>query len=71
MIRKISFGVDYKNAMHYQVGQSFGNVEIDTIRQQAPNEFEIYVIDNDGTVVLWKKLQNMPVVVEYDIKAFS
>lgn len=71
MIRKISFGVDYKDAMHYTVGQSFGRVTINTIRKVNPNHYEIYVQDDEDVVFLWKEVINMPVVLEFDLKAFS
>lgn len=71
MIRKLSFGTDYKDAMHYTTGQSFGRVTIDTIRKINPNHYEIFIKDDEGMVFLWKEVIDMPVVVEYDIKAFS
>jgi len=71
MIRKISFGTDYKNAMHYQVGQTFGNITIDTILMKAPNTYAIYVKDDEGVIFRWKTIENMPVVIEYDLKAFN
>jgi hypothetical protein len=71
MIRKLSFGVDYKNAMHYTSGQPFGRSTIDVIRKVNPNHFEIYVKDREGVVFLWKEVIDMPCVVEYDIEAFN
>lgn len=71
MIRKISIGPDYKEAMHYTVGQSFNRVTISTIRQSAAGSYEIYVQNDNDEVILWKEVVGMPVVVEYDVKAFS
>lgn len=68
IIRKISVGPDYKNSMHYSVGQ-----------EVLDRSYSIYDItkDNDGhkvwiiklgEIVLWKTFsQNMPVSVEYKI----
>ena len=71
MIRKLSVGPDYKQAMHYTSGQSFGRVTIDAIRKINSNHYEIYIKDDEGVVFLWKEAINMPVFVEYDIKAFD
>lgn len=71
MIRKISIGVDYKNAMHYQVGQSFFDMTIDTIRQVDSGSFEIWVKTSKSEVILWKKVVGMPCIVEMDTKAFG
>lgn len=70
MIRKLSLGRDYKDAMHYTVGQSFGRNTIDAIRQVHPEHYEIFIQDEDGNVFVWKSIVNMPVVIEYDIKGF-
>lgn len=71
MIRKISIGPDYKNAMHYHVGQTFGPVTIDTIRKEAPLHYAIYVRNDLNEISLWKEIVGMPVVVEKDLNAFS
>lgn len=71
MIRKISIGVDYKDAMHYTVGQRFGGMTIDTIRQINPQHYEIWVINSDNELFLWKQVVGMPCVVEMDVKAFG
>jgi len=71
MIRKISIGVDYKDAMHYTVGQSFGNMTIDTILKINPSHYEIWVRNSDNELSIWKEVINMPVVVENDQKAFG
>jgi len=69
MIRKISVGVDYKDAMHFTVGQTLRGSTIDTIRQVDANNYEIF-IEKGGETFLWKKVINMPVVVEMNIDSF-
>lgn len=71
MIRKISIGVDYKDAMHYMVGQNFGRNTIEVIRKISAQHYEIWIRTEDNEVVLWKEVVNAPVVVEMDIKAFG
>jgi len=71
MIRKISIGVDYKDAMHYTVGQSFGNMTIDTIQQINPQHYEIWIKNRDNELSVWKQVVNMPCVIEMDLKAFG
>lgn len=71
MIRKISIGVDYKDAMHYTVGQAMRGQTIHTIRQVNTQHYEIYITDEGGATYCWKTIINMPVVVEHDIEAFS
>jgi len=71
MIRKISIGIDYKDAMHYTVGQSFGNMTLDTIKQINPRHYEIYVKNGSNEVSLWKQVIDMPCVIEMDLKAFG
>lgn len=71
MIRKISFGVDYKNAMHYSVHQRFGKMTITNIRQKNTNHYEIWIMNDQRETFLWKEIINMPVVVEMDIDSFS
>ena len=63
MIRKISIGVDYKDAMHYTVGQRFGHMTIEAIRKVAPKHYEIWVRTDDDEVILWKE--------ERDTKAYG
>jgi len=71
MIRKISIGVDYKDAMHYTVGQFMRGQTIHAIKQIDSKHYEIYITDKDNVTFLWKSIVNMPVVVEQDIDAFS
>jgi hypothetical protein len=71
MIRKISIGIDYKDAMHYSVGQFFGKNTIETIRQITPQHYEIWIRTENNEILLWKSIINVPVVIEQDIKAFG
>lgn len=69
VIRKISVGSDYKNAMNYMHNQSVlqGNYKIHLIRQTEAGDIEIFIEANDE-VVLWKKINsNMPFLIEYNI----
>lgn len=71
MIRKISFGPDYKDAMHYQIGQPFGKMTISLIRKISSSYYQIWVTNEDKEEFIWKEIVDMPVVVEMDINAFS
>jgi hypothetical protein len=66
-IRKISIGSDYKNAMHYIVGQEVlgGSYVIEEI-VEYDNGYGIY-IKSDGVILEWKRFKNLPVVIEYNI----
>lgn len=71
MIRKISIGADYKDAMHYTAGQPFGGMTVDTIKQITPEHYEIWIKNKDNELLLWKQVIGMPVVIEMDLKAFG
>lgn len=66
-IRKISIGSDYKNAMHYIVGQVVlgGSHVIEEIVEYDEG-YGIY-IKSDGVILEWKRFKNLPVVIEYNI----
>jgi hypothetical protein len=68
-IRKISVGSDYKNAMHYIVGQEVlgGSYLIDSINFEEKG-YSVWV-KKDGEVVKWKEVTNTPVMVEYNLNA--
>lgn len=71
-IRKIAIGPDYKGgAMHYLMGQKVldSSHEIHLIKfNTLKNSFEVYVINSNQEVFLWKEFtQMMPIVVEYNI----
>lgn len=71
MIRKISIGADYKDAMHYTVGQSFNRMTIDTIKEINTKHYEIWVRNSQNEVYRWKRVINMPCVVEDDVHGFD
>jgi len=67
-IRKIAVGPDYKNAMHYEVGQSVikGIYKIHSI-QEKDGCYVVRIV-KDNIVVDWKKVNlQMPVHVEFNI----
>lgn len=68
-IRKISIGSDYKNAMHYIVGQEVlgGSYLIESINFEEKG-YSVWVKKN-GEVVKWKEVINNPVMVEYNLNA--
>lgn len=71
MIRKISIGVDYKDAMHYQAGQSFGGMTIDLIKQLSSEHYQIWIKNENNEILLWKEIVGMPCVIEMNLKAFG
>lgn len=67
-IRKIAVGPDYKNAMHYEVGQAVirGNYIIHSI-EECKDGYIVRIV-KDNIVVNWKKVNlQMPVHIEYNI----
>ena len=66
-IRKISVGADYKNAMHYLVGQEVlgGNYTIAEINQEESTH-SIWV-KKDNEIVKWKEISDTPIVIEYNL----
>lgn len=70
VIRKISVGSNYKEAMHYIVGQKVfgGKAEIHLIlKDESSQEYKIWV-SQDGTVMFWKSFNfNMPISTENDL----
>jgi len=70
-IRKISIGVDYKNSMHYIVGQEvlsgYYNIHA-IIRNEQNMSYFIYIESKEKEIVLWKEINtNLPIVVEFNI----
>lgn len=68
-IRKISVGANYKDAMHYIVGQQVigGEYEIHLIKfHEDIDSFRIW-ISNGEEVILWKEFKDMPISIEYNI----
>ena len=70
-IRKISVGPDYKNAMHYSVGQPVisGTHKIHHIRGVDQLGYEIYIENESLEIFLWKSIsESYPVIVEFNIE---
>jgi hypothetical protein len=74
MIRKIIIGRDPKDAMAYYVGMRAGAGKVLAITQDEAYlhkygsiRYLIYVENEEGTM-LWKAIDNMPCILEYDIK---
>ena len=66
-IRKISIGGDYKNAMHYIVGQNVlgGNYTIHEIAEESKG-YSVWIKSN-REVVRWKHFIDIPIVIEYNL----
>jgi len=74
LIRKIVIGRDPKNAMAYHVGMAAGANTVSTIvfdeehmHHTAKSRYLIYVSESSGVQVLWKTVDDMPCIVEYDL----
>lgn len=69
IIRKLSIGDDYKNAMHYIVNQKvFGESTIFEILKDSEKEEYIIWIKQGSEILKWKSFNfNMPISVEYNI----
>jgi len=73
-IRKLISGRDPKNGFAFVVGQTvYGGGTIHAIAKDGRAEqlygrarYLIYVENEDG-IILWKAVESMPVIVEYDI----
>ncbi len=67
MIRKISVGIDLKNAMHFSIGQSFNGYVVESIIIDENSQYKLFV-RRGGEIYLWKVFnQNVPVTVEFDL----
>lgn len=70
IIRKVSIGPDYKDAMRYVHGQPVLDKtwQISNIIK-TEDDVDIYIINDKGEEVLWKSLtKSLPMVVEYHIE---
>jgi len=76
-IRKISVGKEYPDgAIHYQVGKTIRlqnipyivhSILVNTdLRVLGVTAYDIFLANEEGKV-LWKTIQNMPVIVENNI----
>lgn len=74
MIRKIVIGRDPKDAMAYYIGMRAGAGKVVAIIQDdkylnkySSIRYLIYVENDEGTMI-WKAVDNMPCILEYDLK---
>jgi len=70
IIRKLSVGSDYKDAMHYIVGQSvLGNSHhIHLIRLDLDTwTYKTWIESDKGEIFLWKETPHAHASVEFDI----
>lgn len=72
MIRKIIIGSNPKDAMAYVVGHEINGsiikqIELDerTLALTGRSEYLIYIQNSEG-VMPWKRIEGLPVIVEYD-----
>ena len=73
LIRKIVVGRDPKDAMAYYVGMRAGENKVSTIvldekhlYRHGKQRFLVYLSTEDKSQVLWKAVENMPCIIEYD-----
>lgn len=66
-IRKISIGTDYKNSMHYVLGQTVvGDYKIHVMQKTDKGIF--IWIEKNKEVVLWKEINLfVPMTLEFNI----
>jgi len=74
MIRKIVIGRDPKDAMAYYVGMRAGAGKVTAILLDEPHlhkfskkRYLVYIENEEGTM-LWKSIDDMPCILEYDLK---
>lgn len=73
VIRKIIIGKDPKDAMAYYIGMRAGSGKVSTIvlddrhlHKYSKIRYLVYLQDEDGSQVLWKGVDEMPCIVEFD-----
>tara|TARA_R100001224_G_scaffold102196_1_gene74158 strand:+ start:701 stop:940 length:240 start_codon:yes stop_codon:yes gene_type:complete len=73
LIRKIVIGIDPKNAMAYYIGMRAGIGEVSTIvederfqHKYGSTRYLIYIMTDNGQM-LWKSVDSMPCIIEYDL----
>tara|TARA_R110000868_G_scaffold78911_3_gene224734 strand:- start:947 stop:1168 length:222 start_codon:yes stop_codon:yes gene_type:complete len=69
LIRKISIGPDYLNAMHFSIDQPVirKTHTIVEIKRIESDTFEIWIANDKDEAYLWKSIEGMPVVIEFNI----
>ncbi len=73
LIRKIVVGRDPKDAMAYYVGMRAGSGKVSTIIQDerhlhkyGKTRYFVYMQDEEGIQTLWKAIDDMPCILEFD-----
>ena len=73
VIRKIIIGRDPKDAMAYYVGMRAGSGEVSAIvldeeqlYRYGAKRYLVYIQNEDGQM-LWKSVDSMPCILEYDL----
>ncbi|MAO23070.1 MAG: hypothetical protein CMJ25_20150 [Phycisphaerae bacterium] len=73
LIRKIIVGRDPKNGMAYYVGMRAGSGNVSaivederTLVKHGKKRYLVYIENEDGNV-LWKAIDEMPCVLEFDL----
>lgn len=74
LIRKIIIGRDPKDAMAYYVGMNAGRGEVSAIvmddkhlHVHGKKRYLVYLQEEDGSQVLWKVVDDMPCLLEFDL----
>lgn len=72
IIRKLTVGGDYKNAMNYVVNQDVlsGKYKINYIQvNDVDSSVTVWIINENKEVLAWKKFsKDMPISIEYNIE---
>jgi len=68
IIRKISIGSDVNNQLHIAVGSRIGGVVVSHIFENMPKMFDVWIHEDLNSVVKWKSISGMPVIVEYNTR---
>jgi hypothetical protein len=73
LIRKIIIGQNPKDAMAYYVGMKAGRGEVSAIvfdesalYHHSVKRYSVYIQTDDGQL-MWKCIEDMPVIVEFDL----
>ena len=73
LIRKIVVGKNPKDGMAYYLGMRAGTGKVSTIVQDEKHLYKysktryfVYIEDEDGIQTLWKAIDDMPCVLEFD-----
>ena len=73
LIRKIIIGTNPKDAMAYYIGMKAGDRKVSAIVLDESmlhrfniKRYLIYLQEEDGSQALWKSVDDMPCIVEFD-----